>query len=385
MSLSPRVADDVFIHLPQKLQKPTTSTRNPQADDIKLIFFITGNPGLISYYHEFLALLANSTEGRDHYAIAGFSLGGFESEELEERDEELLFPDAVAALRSAKRRGEGMAWWGLEEQVALCVARIDQVVRHLRRDGARRVTVTLMGHSLGTWLSLEVVRTIHERREATKDPVVDESGVLGVGVIVDSSYEWEVEACMLLAPTIMDLAKSPSGVKAAPLLRWLAFLPWLLQLGAAGLTWLLSEDVLMRLVAAFMGLRQDEEGVITTTRFLRTPGSVRQALEMAKQELVEISADKWGAEVWGASHAVQTGTWNGQGGPKMYFLFAQTDHWIAPKTKDEIQRTRGRDDGMGDFAVDEKDGLVHAWCLQQNRVVSEYVLRWFETARRGGR
>jgi pimeloyl-ACP methyl ester carboxylesterase len=272
-----------------------------------------------------------------------------------------------------------MAWWGLEEQIALCVARIDEVVRRLRRDGVRSVTVTLMGHSLGTWLSLEVVRTIHERREATKDPIVDESGVLGVGVIADNSYEWEVEACMLLAPTIMDLAKSPSGVKASPVLRWLAFLPWLLQLAAAGLTWLLSDDAIARLVAAFMGLQKDEEGVITTTRFLRAPGSVRQALEMAKEELVEISVDKWGAEVWGASHEAQVGAWSGQGGPHMYFLFAQTDHWIASKTKDEIQRTRGRRDGLGDFAVDEKDGLVHAWCLRQNRVVSEYVLRWLET------
>jgi hypothetical protein len=90
MSLSPRVGNDVFIHLPQKLQQraATTSTTRANTNDIKLIFFITGNPGLISYYHEFLALLAESPQGRDHYAIAGFSLGGFESEELEERDEE---------------------------------------------------------------------------------------------------------------------------------------------------------------------------------------------------------------------------------------------------------------------------------------------------------
>lgn len=312
------------------------------------------------------------------------SLGGFEGAELDERDEELLFPDAVAPRRSAKLRGEGQQWWGLDEQVELAVARVDEVVRRLRRvNGRGEMRVTLMGHSVGTWLALEVVRGVAERRERRDGPMVDAGGVLGVGAEVGAtlSGSWAVEACVLLAPTITDLALSPSGVKAAWVVARAPFLSWVLERLSDGLTWATSEGAMRWLVAKFMGLGIELDGVQTTTRFLRSDGGVRQALEMGKQELVTIAADDWGEEVWGNGKSVNNGEWAGIGGPQLYFLFAKTDHWIATKTRDEILSTRGRIDGVGAFHVDEKEGLVHAWCLRQSRAVSEYVKPWLEQIR----
>ncbi|ETN40652.1 uncharacterized protein HMPREF1541_04931 [Cyphellophora europaea CBS 101466] len=374
MPLSPRLSNDVFIHVPQHLLALKPPGNN---DSIRVIFYLTGNPGLLSYYHEYLALLASSEEGRD-YVIVGFSLGGFEDVELDENDNDLLFPDAVAGKRGAKTRGEDAEWWRLEEQVNLAVARIDEVVRRL----GRSAKVTLMGHSVGTWLALEVVSCAAERRERMHEPVADASGVLGVGANPAEVLDWDIEACVLLAPTIVDLAKSPSGIKAAPIMARLSFLPWLLQLMAAGLAWALSESAIQWLIGRFMGLDANLEGVRTTARFLQSPGGVRQALEMAKEELVSISADGWGPEVWGVGDAVESSAWNGQGGPLMYFLFAQKDHWIGDRTRNDIIRTRGRHDGRGSVVVDEKKGLVHAWCLRQNRAVSEYVKPWLEDVKR---
>lgn len=377
MSLSPRVSDDVFIHVPQ-----ATSTPNPPngSATTRLIFFLTGNPGLLSYYHEYLALLAASKEAQG-YAIVGLSLGGFEGTDLTEADEELLFPDAVAATRSAKRRGEQRAWWGLEEQVELVVARVDDVVGRLRGgDGDKGTKVTLMGHSVGAFLALEAVRRVWERRERLSEPVEDAGGVLGVGAEQGGVPAWDVEACVLLAPTITDLALSPTGVKAAWLMGRLAFLPLLAQAAVDGLTWTLSEGTIRWMVARFMGLDSEVEGVKTTTRFLRSAGGVRQALEMAKQELVSITADNWGEEVWGSGKPVDNGEWAGKGGPQLYFLFAKTDHWVADKTRDSILSTRGRTDGFGAFRVDG-EGLVHAWCLRQNRLVCAYVKPWLDHIR----
>lgn len=378
MLLTPRISPDAFVHVPPQLS--TNKSSRPQDDTkgtTRLVFFLTGNPGLLSYYHEYLALLAASDEGQD-YVIVGLSLGGFEDDELDEADEELLFPDAVAAKRSAKRRSEEQAWWSLSEQVELAVARIDDVVRRLQRD----VKVTLMGHSVGSYLAFEVVRSAHERAGRLSEPTEDASGVLGVGSVATPTPTWRVEACVLLAPTIMHLAQSPSGIKAAPLLATVSFLPWLLQLAASGMTWALSEGSTRWLIARFMGLGPELDGVTTTTRFLQSAGGVRQAVEMAKQELVSIGTDDWGPEVWGNADAVNNGEWAGEGGPQLYFLFAKTDHWVADKTRDEIRRTRGRKDGRGTVHVDEKSGLVHAWCLKQNRAVSEYVEPWLGQIRR---
>ena len=378
MTLEPRLSDDVFIHIPPDL---SNASRQKSSTPIHLIFFIPGNPGLLGYYHEFFALLTQS-KSANQYAIVGMTLGGFEAEGnfLDWNDEDLMFPDTIAAKRSAKRRGEEPAWWSLEEQIDLTLLRIDEVVRRLRvMSKGRDVQVTLMGHSLGTYMSLEVVRKVSERSDLHHDPGMDESGVLGVGNTTDKEYvEWEVESCMCLAPTIMELAKSSSGRKAAPLLSTVVFLPWLLQLLAGGLVWVLSMSNIQWLVARFTGLPTDHAGVSTTARFLMSSAGVRQSLELAKDELRDIARDDWGSEVWGAVQALQMGGLDQDRGPKLFFLFAQVDHWVADTTRAQILRSRARQDGHGSFVVDETKGLKHAWCLNQNKEVVDYIEPWLE-------
>lgn len=136
------------------------------------------------------------------------------------------------------------------------------------------------------------------------------------------------------------------------------------------------------MVARFMRLNRENMGVIATTRFLKSSAGVRQSLELARQELVSITDDVWGPEVWGAGQALQMGGLDQDRGPMLFFLFAQKDHWIADRSRDTILETRARLDGHGAFIVDEKSALKHAWCLEQNQAVVEYVRPWLAAVSR---
>lgn len=135
---------------------------------------------------------------------------------------------------------------------------------------------------------------------------------------------------------------------------------------------------------------------------------------MARLELREIRADKWGEEVWGATNGEDGGDDDDDDdegdvpcevvkNPRLYFWFAKQDHWVADVTREEILRGRGKTGfvetndnlGVGDdlqsenyhlarrtrtprIRIDETDGLVHAWCLEptQTKLVTRRVSGW---------
>ena len=168
--------------------------------------------------------------------------------------------------------------------------------------------------------------------------------------------------------------------------------------------------------------RGEDKGLVgpldATVAFLESERGVRQALEMAGEEMRTITEEGWGEEVWGAAAAtagfldqVTAVTTrvdgdvarDGDGGtvtvgeqtkrtrpPKLLFYFAKTDHWVADHTRDELLRLRGRTDGKGEewkpeMVVDEEDGLVHGWCIRQSELVAGKVGGWIaEMLREGG-
>lgn len=462
MALNDLITPDVFVHVPPSLTYSRNKNNNdktsanstahrPAKEDVRVLFLLPGNPGLVGYYHGFLTQLLSSASSAasyssvsssptvgigigtstdtgtgtstdtgtiaDKHIVVGMSLPGFEAadDELSEEEMDLLWPDGVAGLRSRKSReaeaaeGRKGVVWGVEEIVRVGVARVGQVVRRVqdmrrRVDGGggkgKKVKVTLVGHSLGSWLALEMVRVLNELQEKEwegAEPGVDESGVLGVGRRADERevwerpragdgggvVGWEVEACVLLAPTIVELAKSSQGRKAAPLLRCVPGVGGWMQGVAGWLGWGVSEEAQRSMVAWFMGLDRGSDGVVTTTRWLRSENGVRQSLELAKEEMVCIAKDEWGVEVWGAGEALQMGGLDEyESGPKVYMLFAERDHWIADKTREKILRTRARREGRGRLVVDDR-GLSHAWCLRQNQLVVDYVTPWLEEIVKG--
>jgi pimeloyl-ACP methyl ester carboxylesterase len=172
---SPTFASTIHLSNP-------SSNHRPSPSPTYIIYFITGNPGLIEYYRTFLThlysrLTSSPTANTPNIHIYGRSLSGFETSS---------YPS------EATRRPPHDPPYSLQEQIATSEEELEDVVGRVREEeGSEDVRVILMGHSLGTYISMEILR----RQREMKD------GLRIVGAI-------------LLCPTITDLAKSPNGRKS---------------------------------------------------------------------------------------------------------------------------------------------------------------------------
>lgn len=516
MVLRSRISPDIFLHIPPIQANPSCSRNfageedaggsvDVQQRNVHLVFLVTGNPGLIGYYHPFLSRVVdllslddddgggdrdddggdaddNTAVKRPDVAavvvVAGFSLGGFQVEDYHstpsadklssqgkedgqtsQQDDNmrrlLMFPASWPSVDSAMsdgRQGQERHTrkiYSLQEQIALCYARLENLVQQVtahveqatrtrtttttttsRQDDEGRavdldvhVKVTLMGHSVGAYIALEMVRLRHEQKQRYQESRLGATTTtmeLGDALSKSASTEetwssdsWSVGSCILLTPTIQDLHLSSSGRIATPLLTAVPLpLPKLLQSLVSGvLVAGLPRSWLRWLVQRATGMAGGSHGMETTVTFLTSPTGVRQALDMARCELLEIRKEKWGDEVWGvasqqcqgdeigiASAELETST---PVSPNLFFWFAKHDHWVADVTRDELfkQRSQGGGEGLdcsfrqvGDdddstldgqarqsktrFRIDETDGLVHAWCLTQSDLVAKRVSRW---------
>ncbi|KAL6250197.1 hypothetical protein RBB50_002498 [Rhinocladiella similis] len=422
---------DVYLRVPRHLpndagssaQDGGTHATSQTAAAVTLVFFITGNPGLISYYRPFLDLLVERIEKKKEgrcrddtpvaVVVAGFSLGGFDVGRNKREDgrdgdgdgdqsakiRDLMYPSSGGFSLYGGHDGDKI--YSLKEQIELCYARVQSLCGVIREEygldenkGEKEsprpgpVKVVLMGHSVGTYIGLEMVRLWHER-ETTPSRQKD----LGSG-------HWTISSCVLLTPTIVDLHSSASGRIAAPLLTSVPVVSGYLPGLAHGLVHavLIGSGVPPRwfqgLVKKVTGMKEGH-GLDATVAFLRSERGVKQALAMAADELREIRADQWGDEVWGAAVDEEEGgnarskiededdttMSKRKSPPRMYLWFAKEDHWVADMTRTEVLRNRGRRDtaqGGPTIVIDETEGLVHAWCLEQSEIVAEQVGAWLE-------
>ena len=153
------------------------------------IFFITGNPGLIGYYKTFFHMLADnmSSTSRYQYSVCGYSLAGFELE-----------------ARPSNSSGEARKLpLGLQEQIEYVEGQLLDHFADRERpqeggdaepEGNKKVI--LIGHSAGSYALLEILRRHRERK--AKEARGDGLDIVG-GI--------------LLFPTVVDIAKSPTGRK----------------------------------------------------------------------------------------------------------------------------------------------------------------------------
>jgi hypothetical protein len=177
-----------IIHL-----RPPISSLAKAADRTYLIYHITGNPGLIEYYRTFLThlygslttrlsiSLLESSASRPDFQIYGRSLNGFE---VDGASSSSISSEHVNAVKAPP--------YSLEEQIVQSQRVLEEVVEKLTNEGAKDVRVILMGHSVGSYILLEIIRRVRAKPE----------GVRIVGGIC-------------LFPTVMDIAKSESGKTAS--------------------------------------------------------------------------------------------------------------------------------------------------------------------------
>jgi pimeloyl-ACP methyl ester carboxylesterase len=210
-----------------------------------LIFFITGNPGLISYYDTFLAslnYLLSSESPLDGYLsptflIFGQSLAGFEDEDV--------------PLKS-----KGGAPYRLTEEIDFTLDALKgQKIPGGDRKGEDFDGIVLIGHSVGSYILLEILRKLRDAEH------------LGSRI--------RIRGGILLFPTITHISKSPNGKKLGSLLRIPDF-PRSVSIQTQWFLWLFPRIVLKWLVGLVTGMSQD--AVETTAKFLTSRNGVLQAL-----------------------------------------------------------------------------------------------------------
>ncbi|KAI5306497.1 hypothetical protein KEM56_000618 [Ascosphaera pollenicola] len=154
----------------------TTGPVEGRNDPDTIIFFITGNPGMIRYYHEFLSLLSDNltslgkddaaeSQSQGHagpYVIYGTSLAGFGGENVD-----MLNGTAEERYMRATTASK-QKYYNLQEQIAFVEANLLSCVERWRttqQEPEKKPKVIIVGHSVGGYISMEVLRRHRERKD----------------------------------------------------------------------------------------------------------------------------------------------------------------------------------------------------------------------------
>ncbi|KAL2013739.1 hypothetical protein VTN00DRAFT_1264 [Thermoascus crustaceus] len=368
----PQITPNTFLSL-----TPSSSSSSDPDTPPTTIFFISGNPGLISYYHTFLSLLSaqlgwsasssssspriTATKGISDgarlqsqprsFRIYGASLSGFEVGDQA--------GDGVTAAAGTAEKGV----YGLQEQIGFVEEMLCGVMSSIAKQPANanegkpktKPKVILIGHSVGAYIAMEILRRHREGRMEVE----------GEKETADADAAFDIVGGILLFPTVVDIAKSVAGRRITWLLYLIPQLALVASLLARALTWALPTVVLRSLIRLVMGF-PPENAVDTTLAFLKSKRGVRQALHMAAHEMQEITADKWSDDIWGTSSTAK------QPLSKLVFYFGRNDHWVAERTRDEIIAIRGKTKGGPRMMVCE-DGVPHAFCIRHSDVMARKV------------
>ncbi|KAL4870382.1 hypothetical protein BDV12DRAFT_61290 [Aspergillus spectabilis] len=381
----PHIKLDSFFHETSLSPPPSTSSPWPTT-----IYFITGNPGLISYYHTFLSLLGaklSTTSGSDPIHIVGHSLAGFE----------------LDSAKDGTRSGKEEYYYDVEEQIRSVQGKLEAHMRSLRDSTAtatggsldaqetenqkEKPRVILIGHSVGSYIAMEILRRHREGQ------VQAQAHASGQGLSTDTDFD--ITGSILLFPTVMDIAKSLSGRKLTFLLSLIPNLALVISLLARVLTTLLPNSILRAIIGLVMN-SPPAEALNATFAFLKSKRGVRQALYMATDEMRTITTDKWSDDVWGVSSSnpisseleTELDTKSQVLPPaQLYFYFGRNDHWVAERTREEIVAARGisnlgqgqgnengSEKGMGPRMVVCEESVPHAFCLRHNEVMAGKVV-----------
>ena len=179
LSRSPLLGDASSEYSDKICYEPSTDSVDGNTQSY-LIYFLPGNPGLIQYYRPFLSRLhtllsSSSTAEASKFHICGHSHPGFES------------------THDSKGTGTPRRPLGLEQQIKAQEELFYHHIRSQRERTGNNAKVILMGHSVGCYMLLEIIK---EHRKTVEDGEEDFDLIGGI----------------LLFPTIMHIAKSPLGM-----------------------------------------------------------------------------------------------------------------------------------------------------------------------------
>jgi pimeloyl-ACP methyl ester carboxylesterase len=191
--MSPEITPDTFLTC---TCTSTGSNPNPVQPPETTIFFISGNPGLIGYYHPFLSLLSkyltpeNENDNGNEplsFQIYGCSLGGFEL------NDEKNPPSHERTIQKSQSDDWDLDL-DLEDQIRFVQEKLTRLMRINPITTGSKQKVILIGHSVGAYIAMEILR---RHREASS----------GEG------RDFDIIGGAMLFPTVIDIAASASGRK----------------------------------------------------------------------------------------------------------------------------------------------------------------------------
>ena len=271
----------------------------PPAGLRALIYFIPGNPGFIDWYTAFLEdLRAQLDASQTHVAfdIYGRSLPGFHS------DEHAPFSSSNPP-------------YSLEDHISVSYASLAsrKVATPRLSDGTEGRPydfVVMLGHSVGAYIALEIFHR-HQRDLSTAPHLHLHHGIL-------------------LCPTITHIARSSCG-RLFSLLCRLAIIRTHLHRLLALILLFIPSALLYAWTHYVLGFSPHAASIAAS--FLKSPDAVRQTLHMGADEMEAIAADEWDEELWEVLRSDDESRFRV---PKFFFLFAETDHWVSCKERDEF-------------------------------------------------
>ncbi|OJI88974.1 hypothetical protein ASPTUDRAFT_49896 [Aspergillus tubingensis CBS 134.48] len=256
-SLQPHVTPDSFFHTTSP-PRPTLPTNPPPAPII--VYFISGNPGLISYYYPFFTFLSDK--------LQSLSSSSSSSEEKKDHHQFYIHGHSLAGFEVQPQSPLPTHYHNVEDQIQFIQQRLDSFVQATTTtqpySTVRRPRVIIMGHSVGTYIAMEVIRRHRERQSFAHANTT-------------STTDFDIIGGVMLFPTVMDIASSPSGKKLTTLLSLIPHLALIVSIFARILTTLLPDFALRALVKLFMA-DPPSQAVDTTCAFLKSKRGVRQAL-----------------------------------------------------------------------------------------------------------
>jgi pimeloyl-ACP methyl ester carboxylesterase len=316
------------------------SEPSDQSRDV-LVFLITGNPGLIGYYHPFLSVLSKLLEQTKNDGDAlrvhvyGRGLSGFEEGDHEPFSAERPPFDVEAQIVDTMDFLEGL--------------RIEASSKY----GQQFDNIILMGHSVGAYIVLEIFnRLMHGPK---------------------SNSKLNLQAGILLFPTITHLLQSPSGQRVNRLRSLPAgsFIASHLHQIASTFLWAWPTSALFWFVRSALGM--SPHAARATVQFLRSPDAVWQAIYLGQDELRVISENKWTEELWQVTENVRQQQPESNV-PKFFFYFGAHDHWVANEYRAKFIEAREEHAnrtgpphlrGRTRIVVDEDD-IPHAFCIRKS-------------------
>ncbi|KAI1454224.1 hypothetical protein F4805DRAFT_469569 [Annulohypoxylon moriforme] len=302
-----------------------------------LIFFISGNPGLVDFYEPFLSTLRRlldetASQQRARFQIYGQDLAGFRDDDHEPFTQQRKPHD-------------------LEYQIQYLLAALSRLrVESGPRKGLPYDEVLLIGHSVGAYIALELFHRLFRDQELAPQ-VNPTSGIL-------------------LFPTIHHISSSPNG-KKLDLLRRTPVLGDNAYRIAQAFLHLVPQSTLHWFVGKVM--RSPPHATEVTTRWLKSRDGVWQTLHMGMDEMKVIGENHWDDELWEIAHDAKA---HDKVVPKFFFFFgARNDDWVANHYRDEFIRTREKQVDRTRLIVDEGN-IPHAFCLDHSEMVAEKVSAW---------